>query len=685
MKLLGSFRLKTKLLGGFLLVSAITAVVGAIGYFSVGKLAAQAKDVGEVRLASVRSLMHIKSAGEQLKSCQRTMLVLGLDPAVRARQFDRVAEIRESYGKAWELYESLPHGPEEKAAWDEFAAEWKAWRDVNNRFFQLARDFEKLDIANPYALERDLERFRGDHHKLTQRMLAMIQTKEAFEGGEDHQACSFGRWIDGLRTKNPDLAAAAKASQEPHHKFHAAVARAKAAFAQGDATKGQAIVLGEMVSAAEAVFVQLERIRDLAKAARELEQKAQHEAVDVVRAHQIQANDLLDKLIAMNNELADQAVARGQTLAGQAKLLAAGASVGGVILAVALGFYLSSSITGPILRGVAFAKNMAQGDMTQTLQIDQQDEIGDLARALNGMAASLRTMFGDVAENATSLTQSSSSLTSTATQLAAGAEQTTAQSATIAAAAEEMSTNMTNVAASSEEMSSNVRVVASAVEELTASISEVAKSAEQAASVARNAAQLADGSNVRIGELGNAADEIGKVIEVIQDIAEQTNLLALNATIEAARAGEAGKGFAVVATEVKELARQTATATEDIRKRIEGIQGSTGEAVRSIGEIGEVIQRVNEVSRTIASAVEEQSITTKEIAQNMAQTSSAAAMVSQGVAESASASQEITRNLSGVDVAAKQAAHSASETQTASQALSQLADRLQSLVGGFRI
>lgn len=192
-------------------------------------------------------------------------------------------------------------------------------------------------------------------------------------------------------------------------------------------------------------------------------------------------------------------------------------------------------------------------------------------------------------------------------------------------------------------------------------------------------------SNEKIGQLGTAADQIGKVIEVIQDIAEQTNLLALNATIEAARAGRAGKGFAVVATEVKELAKQTAIATEDIRKRIEGIQSTTGDTVKAIGQISEVIHRVNEVSRTIASAVEEQSITTKEIAQNMAQTSSAAMLVSKGVTETASASQEITRNLVGVDQAAKQSAQGAAQTQVAGRELAELAGQLQTMVSQFRV
>jgi len=203
--------------------------------------------------------------------------------------------------------------------------------------------------------------------------------------------------------------------------------------------------------------------------------------------------------------------------------------------------------------------------------------------------------------------------------------------------------------------------------------------------VADNAAQLVSTSNSQIGELGGAADEIGKVIEVIQDIAEQTNLLALNATIEAARAGDAGKGFAVVATEVKELAKQTASATEDIRKRIKGIQGSSGRAVKSIGDISDVVKQVNELSRMIASVVEEQSITTKEIARNMVQSSNAAQMVSRGVAESATATQEITRNIVGVDQAARQSAQGAAQTQTTSRELSTVAEQLQGLVGQFKV
>ncbi|NOY43767.1 MAG: PAS domain S-box protein [Planctomycetes bacterium] len=335
----------------------------------------------------------------------------------------------------------------------------------------------------------------------------------------------------------------------------------------------------------------------------------------------------------------------------------------------------------------------AEGDLTQVYEVGTADDdtrevhstFSEIANAVNSMCGNLRKVIAGVAQNATVLNNTSNDLSETATKLAQGAGETTTQSATVSSAAEEMSINMTNMAASTEEMTTNVKTVASAVEEMTASISEIAKNAEQASSVASNAANLAESSNQTIGQLGSAADEIGKVIEVIQDIAEQTNLLALNATIEAARAGDAGKGFAVVATEVKELAKQTADATEDIRSRIEGIQGSTQEVVESIGKISEVISEVNHVSTTIASAVEEQSITTKEIARSVTQTSDAASTVSTGVTESASASKEITRSITEVDQAAKQTASAATQTQQSGAALSDLATELQGLVGKFQV
>jgi methyl-accepting chemotaxis protein len=336
---------------------------------------------------------------------------------------------------------------------------------------------------------------------------------------------------------------------------------------------------------------------------------------------------------------------------------------------------------------------IAAGDLTQQYIVADCDAdteaefetFSSIASALNNMCSNLRDVIGSVTSNAERLRTTSTGLNSTANELSSGASETTHQSATVASAAEEMANNMRNMSTSTEQMTGNVNTVAKSVEELTSSISEIARTAEQSSTIASRAADLTKSSNMTIGELGSAAEEIGKVIEVIQDIAEQTNLLALNATIEAARAGDAGKGFAVVATEVKELARQTAGATEDIRNRIQIIQGSTTEAVRSIKEVGDVIEEVNQTSGTIASAVEEQSILTQGIAENINETAQQTSAVASGVAESATACDDVARSIGSVDEASRKTAAGATETQSIGDSLSSLSEELAALVGKFKI
>ncbi len=384
-----------------------------------------------------------------------------------------------------------------------------------------------------------------------------------------------------------------------------------------------------------------------------------------------------NKVVGLLETKAKAAVASMESL-----LLVTG-SISLVVFLIVL-VYLRAKVTGPLRAALRVADAVAAGDLTQSCKVDTTDEVGQLSQALNKMCDDLKTTVNGIHGTAASLGSSAGTLSGTSSELVDGAAQTTNQASTVAAAAEELSTNMSNMAGSTDQMTSNVRRVAASVEEMTVSIGEIAKNAEQASVVATNAAELAEVSNTNIAELGSAADEIGNVIETIQDIAEQTNLLALNATIEAARAGDAGKGFAVVATEVKELAKQTAEATEDIGRRIAGIQASTGSAVDSVNRISDVIVEVNEVSKTIAAAVEEQSITTKEIAGNIKQTSEAAQMVSVAVGESAQATQEITLNITKVDTVARQTANGAANTQSASGELTSMATRLQDLVGVFK-
>jgi methyl-accepting chemotaxis protein len=328
-----------------------------------------------------------------------------------------------------------------------------------------------------------------------------------------------------------------------------------------------------------------------------------------------------------------------------------------VALAGCIGWFIARMISAGLHEKVELLKNVASGDLTQRVEVDSKDEIGQLGQVVNDMTESLAAMIEEIRTNSQTLTSAAEALTSTSQQLGATSQETSTQANAVSAAAEEVS--------------QNVATVSTATEEMTASIKEIAKNATDAASVAGNAARLASSTNTTMTKLSESSAQIGNVIKVITSIAEQTNLLALNATIEAARAGEAGKGFAVVANEVKELAKETAKATEDIGQRVEAIQIDAKGAVSAIDEITAVIGKINDIQNTIASSVEEQTAATNEIARN--------------VSETAKGSTEIASNITGVAQAALETQQTATSAQQAAGDLSQLAHRLQEVVSHFRV
>jgi methyl-accepting chemotaxis protein len=300
---------------------------------------------------------------------------------------------------------------------------------------------------------------------------------------------------------------------------------------------------------------------------------------------------------------------------------------------------------------------MADGDLTVEAPVRSSDELGTIAASLTETQGALRSVLGTVLTTAQQVASSAEELSAASSQVASGTEETSVQAGVVAAAAEQVSRNVQTVAAGAEQMG--------------ASIQEIAQNAAQAAKVAAQATDVASATNDQVTRLGESSEQIGSVVKVITSIAEQTNLLALNATIEAARAGEAGKGFAVVAGEVKDLARETAKATEDIARRVEAIQADTQSAVGAIGQISNIVADINNYQMTIASAVEEQTVTTSEMSRN--------------VSEAATGSGEIASNITGVASAASTSSDVVNQMGAAINELAQLSNELRGQVSRFHV
>jgi len=397
--------------------------------------------------------------------------------------------------------------------------------------------------------------------------------------------------------------------------------------------------------------------------------------------------DVAESVEQFNLEIAneqDNLGPRAEAAIDQTVVLTIVISVAATLLGITSAWIIGGGITRPIQAMTTAMGRLANKDFAATIPAqDHQDEIGDMAKAVQVFKESMARADALAAEQAEEsrhreerarrieelnhafdqgISGVLETVTSAVTQL-----QSTAES--MASIAEETNNQATTVAAASEQASSNVQTVASAAEQLSSSIGEIGRQVQQSNDIARQAADEAERTNQVVSGLADAAQKIGEVVTLITDIASQTNLLALNATIEAARAGDAGKGFAVVANEVKSLASQTAKATEEIGQQIGAVQTETRTAVTAIESIADIIGNINEVTSTIASAVEQQNAATQEIARNVQQASAGTS--------------EVSHTIVGVTEAAREAGAAADSVLQASNSLGEQSTTLQSMVRRF--
>jgi len=356
-----------------------------------------------------------------------------------------------------------------------------------------------------------------------------------------------------------------------------------------------------------------------------------------------------------------------------------------MVLGVAVVIFLVRTIAKPLNLLAEQSLKVADGDYSIVFTHQASDAIGNLSSALNTMVERTKGMLREMSEATRELSTSSARLTDTARQMTEGSMQTTEMANTVNQAAGDVSENMVSVSAAMEEAAVNMTSVATAAEEMSATIQEIARNAERARATTSSAVHKSRETSGRVHELGAAAKEISAVTSTIMAISSQTNLLALNATIEAARAGEAGRGFAVVANEIKELAQQTAQATEDIRDRIAGIQSVTTRTVGDIADIAGVIGEMDEIVGSIAASVEEQSATTREIAENVGQASSGISEINENVMASSTMTRSISADIGKVRAASVTMTDSSRTVQESSAELTGLAERLSSQVSRFTI
>ncbi|MFW5843947.1 MAG: methyl-accepting chemotaxis protein, partial [Spirochaetota bacterium] len=438
-----NIKLGVKLIGGFSVVAAIVLVVGFFGWQGANQLNDHVDEIGTVRLPSIESLMIIKTESNAIRISLRSLLNPRMTMEEREEQYANIEQSRQNYQAAWEIYEQLPQTPEEARLWDEFVPAWNAWAEINNQFLADSREIEETTVLNTDEYLSRFNSFVADHHALMGQVSNYLLTGEEFSGGGDPTACDFGRWLAGYSTDNPEISRALQEIQPYHNQFHQSVNVIRSAIQAGNRQAAINEYRDVMAPGANATFAYFDQILDEADRADGLFEAMNEQAMGIAVERQEAAVALLDQIIHINEEVADEAIDTAVSDGARVQSVALVGIVLGVVLALFLGLILTRGITGPVYKGVSFAQMMARGDLTATLDVDQKDEIGVLATALQEMRDKLVGVVGDVASASDNVASGSQQMSSTAEELSQGATEQ-------AASAEEVSSSM-------EEMASNIR------------------------------------------------------------------------------------------------------------------------------------------------------------------------------------------------------------------------------------
>ena len=557
---------------------------------------------------------------------------------------------------------------------------------VHKKLHDSAAKINDVWVQTHEGLGLKLEELLTMHLKWMQAVSKSIMSQSKIDVETDCKKCELGKWINGGQAQKliaqwPEFAAIIDKIRAPHKALHTSVIQINQATTMAEKINVYNQIVPPAYNELEKYFNEIIT----------LEMVLERRQRDAKAIFHNETQPTLSSIMSMLTQIKELITAHEQMLKEQMDHEASVAistiisiAVIAIICGIAISFILIRLITRPIIETEGFTNKLAKGDFSQTLDIDQSDEIGNMVKSINEMAVSLKGALQEISEGASALDASATSLSGVSTQMASNSKETENRSQNVAAAAEEMATTMNSVAAASEQATVNVQNIASAIEEMSSTINEIATNTSKGNQTTAEAVEKSKFVSDKMSVLNQAASEITKVTETISDISEQTNLLALNATIEAARAGEAGKGFAVVASEIKALANQTADATSDIAGKIDGVQKTTDEAFSAIESISAIIEELSEIVSTVATAIEEQSATTHEISDNVSQAALGMQEVNDNVNQVSGVAAEVTQDIQQVNQSATEVSSGSGQVNSRAVELSQLSEQLNQLTGKFK-
>ena len=695
-------KISTKLMFGFAMVTVLLLIVGIVGFVYINSLDNHIEEIGMVRLPSIESLQDIKLGGESVTVAVRTLLNLDLEDDVRQQQYDDVVTAREHWQAAWNVYEPLPQTAEEARLWNQFVPLWNNWRQEHDVFFGLMNEFEALDLGNPYQLDSYLEQFRGDHYAVVVEVTEMLDSGVVFDGGDSYTACNFGRWLAEFESSNREVSNLLNAMAQPHRDFHLAVADIKNLVQAGNMEQARNVYRQEMVPAMEEVFDYFYQLLEISDNAINIFSMAEAHALGPIRDAQIAANDLLDEIIHLNEEIAEEAVEIGHREGQLAGVIIVVVVIISLIAAVVLALGITRMITKPINTIRNEAKELAKtGDLSKRATIYGMDEIGHMAHALNEMLDNVAGPVKKLSEDAEriangDLTQDVNieakgdiknlvgdfksmvdNLKKLITEIKSNASESASSAEELSASAEEVNASMEQVSSTIEEVAKGAQTTSKGATDAQEQSKQTSESAEKgnksAQEVNEKMAEISTSTKdagAKVKELGEKSAEITRIVDTINEISEQTNLLALNAAIEAARAGDAGKGFAVVADEVRKLAEQSQNATTQIKDMIDDIQTNIK---NSVEKMEENTRHVDEGSQAVQEAMK----AFESIPELVSSVDKALADMSAVAQENAAGSEEVSSSVQQVTSSMQQVSSSAQQLSAGAESLRQLVSKFK--------